>query len=195
VWWAAWSLGVTRDGRALVGGSVEHGVESFDVATGERIAGPLQKYLQVVVSPKDEVVAWTRGEPVGVLDSATLDPLSDPLPVSSFGDILNAWFSADAERLVVDSSDRTYRVFDWPSRTLLGDPISWAPGLPSVWSYPMLRPDGRQLALPGMDGITVWDLDIDTWLERACALAARDVTAAEWHQYLATFGSQQQVCP
>jgi WD40 repeat protein len=194
VWWAGWTLGVSQDGRTLVGGSVEHGVRSFDVATGEQIAGPRGEYLQVVLSPDDEVFAWSRGEPVGVLDPATLEPLSGPLPASSFGDILNVWFSADAERLAVVSGDRTYRLLDWPSRTPLGDPIAWDAGLPAVWSYPSLSPDGRHLALPGMDGMTVWDLDTDTWLERACALAGRDLTEAEWQQYLGPLGPQQEIC-
>ena len=113
---------------------------------------------------------------------------------ASFGRILNLWFSADGQQMLVASGDGTYQLVDWPSRTPLGDAIAWGAGVPSPWSYPGLRADGQQLALPGSDGVILWDLDRDRWVDRACALAGRDLTPAEWQQYLSAFGAQTEIC-
>jgi WD40 repeat protein len=46
-------------------------------------------------------------------------------------------------------------------------------------------PDGKKLASSSRDGtIIVWDLDLDSWSRRACDIANRNLTEAEWQQYL-----------
>jgi DNA-binding SARP family transcriptional activator/WD40 repeat protein len=190
---SAWTLGVSPDGRTLVGTSFEHGLHSWDVATGERTAGPLPDYVIHAMSPDGEVVAWTQDSRIRLFDPRTLEPLSEQLP-ASFGRILYLWFSADGQRVLIASGDGAYRLVDWPSFSLLGDPIPFGRGIPGPWSYPDLRSDGEEMVLPGLNGVTVWDLDTETWLDRACALAGRDLTEAEWQQYLGAFGPQQEIC-
>lgn len=54
-----------------------------------------------------------------------------------------------------------------------------------VWARPAFSPDSRHLVTPGFEGATVlWDLDPGAWLEAACELAGRDLTADEWARYL-----------
>jgi hypothetical protein len=36
----------------------------------------------------------------------------------------------------------------------------------------------------GPGGIVVWEVDVDLWADRACAIAGRTLTKEEWHQYL-----------
>ena len=145
------------------------------------------------MSPNGEAVAWTVANRVGIFDPVTLEPLSDALP-ASFGPIFNLLFSSDGQRMVVYSPAGTYQLVDWPSRTSLGDPIAWGAGVPAPWSFVDLRADGQQLAFPGSEGITVWELDRDMWIDRACALAGRDLTPVEWQQYLGVFGPQTEMC-
>ena len=48
-----------------------------------------------------------------------------------------------------------------------------------------IAPDGQTLVTPVVDGSVVeWDLRPTTWLRAACGLAGRDLTEAEWRQYL-----------
>jgi WD40 repeat protein len=64
-----------------------------------------------------------------------------------------------------------------------------------VRSRPAFSPDGTRLATPGSDGASVlWDLRTDTWLRAACAVAGRDLTAAEWREHLAG-RDRFAVCP
>ena len=140
-----------------------------------------------------EAVAWTAANRVQIFDPVTLEPLARARP-ASFGLIWDLQFSADAQRMVVYSPSGTYQLTDWPSRTVLGDPLAWGPGVPAPWSFVELRSDGLQLAFPGAEGIDVWDLDTGTWIVRACALAGRELTPAEWQQYLGAFGKQTKIC-
>src|SRR5205085_10040891 len=50
---------------------------------------------------------------------------------------------------------------------------------------PAFAPDGQHVATVGFDGAsTLWDVVPERWLTAACAVAGRDLTAAEWRQYL-----------
>jgi hypothetical protein len=166
---------------------------SFDIETGERIAGPRPNYVRVAMSPDGRAVAWTSTSRVMVFEPETLEPIAGA--PASFGPIFNLLFSADGQRALVYGPSGSYQLVDWPSRTMLGDPIPWGAGVPVAWSFVDLAADGRQLAFPGAEGISVWDLDPETWIEQACALAGRDLTATEWHQYLRSFGAPRNVCP
>ena len=52
-----------------------------------------------------------------------------------------------------------------------------------------MRPDGMELAIPSGDlGVVLWDLDPQHWLDAACSVVGRNLTEAEWDQYLGPFG-------
>ena len=44
-------------------------------------------------------------------------------------------------------------------------------------------------------GIVVWDLDPAHWIDGACAVAGRNLTEAEWEQYIGDLASYRQTCP
>ena len=63
------------------------------------------------------------------------------------------------------------------------------------WTFVSFLPDGRHLAVAGLDGsITVHALDPEAWIVRACAVANRDMTSAEWARLLPG-RTPQPVCP
>jgi WD40 repeat protein len=50
---------------------------------------------------------------------------------------------------------------------------------------PAFSPSGDRLVTTGLDRATVsWTLDPDQWRDAACAIAGRELTNAEWRQYL-----------
>ena len=57
-------------------------------------------------------------------------------------------------------------------------------------------PTGLLLATAGGPDkrVTVWNVSIDTWADRACSIANRNLTCEEWRQYIAD-SPYQPVCP
>lgn len=45
-------------------------------------------------------------------------------------------------------------------------------------------PDSRFLITAGADGVLEWSMDAEDWKRRACAVADRNLTQAEWRQYV-----------
>jgi WD40 repeat protein len=62
---------------------------------------------------------------------------------------------------------------------------------------PILSPNNYQLASMGAylnEGITLWNLDVGSWIARACQIANRNLTQAEWGQYMGNV-PYQLTCP
>jgi hypothetical protein len=45
-------------------------------------------------------------------------------------------------------------------------------------------PDGRHLASAAKDDLVLWDVDLESWHQRACAIARRNLTSEEWETHL-----------
>jgi WD40 repeat protein len=55
--------------------------------------------------------------------------------------------------------------------------------------------DGALLASTGVDGrVVLWDTSPEDWEARACAVASRNLTLAEWRRYLGQ-RPYQRTCP
>jgi hypothetical protein len=52
-----------------------------------------------------------------------------------------------------------------------------------------------ELAVDTEQGIVVWDLDPDHWVEAACDLAGRNLTQAEWDQHIGDLAPYRTTCP
>ena len=57
------------------------------------------------------------------------------------------------------------------------------------------EPDGRELVTVSGDGTgVIWNIDPASWKKQACRVANRNLTPAEWHDFLPQ-RSYRQVCP
>ena len=105
------------------------------------------------------------------------------------------------QRLMVLGNDETLRIFDVATRTQLGDAIDLAYDAALHTASirrgrrRRLRSDGMQAAADTGQGIVVWDLDPAHWVDAACRLAGRNLTHAEWDQYIGDLAPYRRTCP
>lgn len=181
----AWMAGPDR----LLTTAAAGGVTRRDPLTGGALAQydpPV--YTGAVAVGTDVVIASSPDGQLMVLDPDSLQPDGAPF-ASGRGHLAGAGLSADRRRLMVLGADSALRVFDVANRLQLGDDIE-------VHSTDgaAIRADGLQIAAASDHGIVVWDLDPQHWVAAACELAGRDLTHAEWDQYLGTLGSYRTTC-
>jgi DNA-binding SARP family transcriptional activator/WD40 repeat protein len=164
-----------------------------DPGTGSAIGdpvGPGEAGFGSVYAGGGVLVAVSEDGQVLVLDPDTLSPVGGPLPGVS-GDASAISISADGRRLLLLGEDQTLRLYDVPSRTQLGDSIPV--GVRDAGAA--VRPDGLEAAVTTEQGVVVWDLDPAHWVENACAIAGRNLTRAEWDQYVGDLASYRPTCP
>jgi WD40 repeat protein len=96
-------------------------------------------------------------------------------------------FSPNGKILAVagryDTHGGTVILWDTQSRQQLREPLRGQSylGVSTI----AFSPNGKMLASGGDDGsVILWDVDIDSWKERACRIANRNLTRSEWTQYL-----------
>jgi WD40 repeat protein len=178
----ATSLRFSPDGRMLV---VADDSGALDVLAIPR----LQLVRQAVVPPVTQMAFSRDGKilfsadgtgRVWLLDARTWKPLGAPL-------------LANASRLAIDPSDRLLATSSTAGAVQLWDVSSGRPqggtlpgtgggGGPAQVAFVA---GGSALVTLGTDGSGfVWDVRAQSWARRACAVAGRPLTAAEWRDAL-----------
>jgi DNA-binding beta-propeller fold protein YncE len=142
---------------------------------------------QVAFSPDGTLLAASVGHTGRVLlwDSQTLELATAPIAAHSY----TAWplaFTSDGEMLATGSLDSTVRLIDVGTGSLIGPPLQHhTRSGAAIVSGLTFDADGKHLYSSSTDGtIRHWDVDPDSWRERVCDIAGRNLTEAEWAQYL-----------
>ncbi len=91
-------------------------------------------------------------------------------------------FNRDGSILASGDAHGYIVLWDMGSAQPIGEPLL---GISSPVTSLAFAPDGGRL-MAGYDSgdLSAWDTNIDSWLRRACDLAGRSLTEAEWDQYL-----------
>jgi WD40 repeat protein/energy-coupling factor transporter ATP-binding protein EcfA2 len=166
-------------------------LQRLDPATGAPVGEPSEDeagYSRVVATP-GLLIALTGAGQIRVIDPETLLPVGAPLPRIP-GGAESLSLSDDGRRLLVLGQDAAFRVYDVPSRTQLGGPVT----VGDFASGAALRGDGLEAAVGTDHGIVLWDLDAAHWIDGACAVAGRNLTRAEWDQYIGDLASYRTTC-
>ena len=107
------------------------------------------------------------------------------------GSVRSVALSADGKILASGGADNTIILWNAITHQPLGLPLTGHTG--SVWSV-ALSPDGKILISGGDDNtVRVWSMTFrplirshfDSWKERACRIANRNLTRAEWQHFMA----------
>jgi WD40 repeat protein len=149
------------------------------------------------------LVASTTDGRILELDPTSLQPVGAPFPGTN-GSTQTLSVDADGRRLMVLGDDEMIRYYDVATRTQLGDAIDMNYGVAlgnlandvlEEVAGAVLRGDGMQAAADTGQGIVVWDLDPDHWVDAACQLAGRNLTHAEWDQHIGDLARYRRTCP
>lgn len=160
---AIWSLAYSPDGKILALGNNNKTITMLDTNTYKVIGQPLLLSSSLKQDPNSIAVALAFSPDGKILASG-----------HKYG-VIVLWNVIDQSKLVGP----------------LYNHIS-----PGKDNYPVFRvtfsPDGKTLATSSNE-IIIWDMDKASWVSKACALAGRDFTQAEWQQF---FGEQpiRKVC-
>jgi WD40 repeat protein len=140
-----------------------------------------QALIRSAFSPDGKTLAVAASQGTILIDSATGRRLGEPLAGHHY-QVWDVDFSRSGTMLESSSLDGTVILYDLASRQPIGDPLDAGYGTP--WAS-TLTPDGHTLATSYVQGqVVIWDINPDSWQQRACAEAGRNLTRDEWRQYL-----------
>ena len=181
----------SSDGRRLAAAGLGGFVEIWDVVHRrlERKVGHEPLLFAIRFSPDGKQIA--TGDITGSVafwDAAT-GRQSAPLR-TEVGFVASVTFSPDGSEVMTTGGDGTLRLWDLASHKLVGGPL---PGS-NTTGWGTYFPDGRHVISVFGSGVgVVWDVDPADWERAACAIANRELTPAEWHDFVPERG-YRRVC-
>jgi WD40 repeat protein/DNA-binding SARP family transcriptional activator len=178
------AVAFSPDGRTLAAGSGDGTIVLFDPTTGKRLGEPLAGHVAEVeslaYSPDGSLLASSSPDgTVIVRDAHSGRPIGEPL-APGIGPIARIAFSRDSAVLAAAGRSGPIALWDVQTRQLIGRPLA----AHSTGALGVALPDRDTLASAGEDGLIIWNLHPTVLVERACALAGRNLTRAEWDQFL-----------
>ena len=118
---------------------------------------------------------------VALLDIATGRVLTRNTERSSYR-IASAQFSPDGAIVALGGNDGRTHLLTADTLREIGQ-LPMATG--AAWAFAAYHPDGSRLSAVDERGRVVhWDTRPASWIARACEIAGRDLTSAEWAAYL-----------
>jgi WD40 repeat protein len=179
-------VALSADGALVAfakGGSLVPQAEVWDVANGSLVA------------------RMEGGREEGDARAVALSPDGRMLAVGGYGTVVRLWdvrtqkvvhvlhagnvealeFSPDGRIVFVSGNDAS--LWDVATGTQIGQRLSL--GITNRTAMIDLSADGRRLLMTLANGRgAVWDVDPESWARRACGLANRTLTRAEWRRFL-----------
>jgi WD40 repeat protein/class 3 adenylate cyclase/energy-coupling factor transporter ATP-binding protein EcfA2 len=179
------SLSYSPDGKLLAIGLANYGTELRD-GRSLRVVAHLNNGAgedadrAVRFSPDGGLLAVTSHEGYTQLWDVASRRRAGRRLTGHEGGVLGAAFSPDGRMLATTAGDGAAILWDVASRRALGT----LPG-PLGWVTARFSRDGRQLfVLRDSGDAERWEVDPDAWSEHACRVAGRELTRAEWSEFV-----------
>jgi len=180
-------LDFSPDGSRLAAAGLTGEIALWDPKSG-RVERRLDHHVAILslrFSPDGRTIA--TGDLAGAVDfwdASTGRPAAPPLAGQN-GLVFSVSYSPDGSKLVTASSDGRLRLYDLETGKLIGAPL---PGASAAGAAAFL-PDGKHVLAAFADGTgVVWNLDPAAWEAQACRVSNRNLTRAEWHDFLPELG-------
>src|SRR5262249_21347341 len=132
-------------------------------------------------SPDGKTIAAGDSSGAGDFWDAVTGKQGGPTLGGQNGDTISVSFEPHERRLLTTSSDGKPRLWALTSGKLIGDPL---PGS-SADGWGTFYPDGKHVIAVFASGTgVVWNVDPTAWAAHACRVANRNLTRAEWHDFV-----------
>jgi WD40 repeat protein len=188
------SMAFSPNSKILASGGDDGSVILWDPQSRQQIGEPLRGHdvladvgvSSVAFSPNGKVLASGSGDGNVILwDLQTRQQIGESLRGHNNW-VKSVAFSPDGRMLTSGSSDNNVILWDPQTRQQIGEPLRGHDVLADVGvSSVAFSPNGKVLASGSGDNVIIlWDVDIESWKERACRTANRNLTPSEWAQYL-----------
>ena len=189
-------MAFSPDGQRLASSSLDGTLRLWDVASGQFIGAPLVNqglaFTAVAFSSDGKTVAAdaaTSEHDILLWDVSTTPAVNLGRLTGHTGPIISLAFSPDGRMLASASADQKVRLWNVASRSAIDAPLF---GHDFQVLTVAFSPDGTSLASGGADhNIALWrtassqiDVVAMDLAERACLVAGRNLTQAEWNLYL-----------
>jgi len=188
------SVAFSPDGYILASSSADQTVRLWNVvdpAAPKPLGKPLTEHTdwvrEIAFSPDGKMLASASDDQTVRLWNMTNPAVHSPFNEPINGHTNSVWsvaFSPDGQTLASANDDQTVRLWDVANPAVLrplGEPLIGHTD--RVWSV-AFSPDGKMLASASADGtIILWPTSLEDWIMRACNIAGRNFTQAEWQTY------------
>jgi WD40 repeat protein len=190
------ALAFSRDGKLLAASRPDGSVWILDPATGQprRTIVPLgaDETVSLAFAPNQTLATGTRGGIVQLWNPLSGDQIAGSVAVAA-GPVTSIAFDPTGQRFATTGGqDGTVKL--WFSSTLEqeGAALNTEQGAAATAVF---EPGGKALlVVDGHGHAFTWPVSLTAWEQRACTVAGRNLTRAEWTRYLPG-QSYTQVCP
>jgi WD40 repeat protein len=203
---SVYSIAFSPDGGILASGGGDTTIILWNIETGQPIVDPLTGHegaiSSVAFSPNgDTLVSGSYDDTLILWDVSHGQPIGGPL-VGHTEFVESAAFSPDGNVLASGSCSEMVGglctrgeilLWDPSAGQLIGEPLT---GHSSYVDELIFSPDGQLIISNAIDGtIILWNFGPEGWVDRACRVANRNLTQAEWDRYLGDSIPYRETCP
>jgi WD40 repeat protein/DNA-binding SARP family transcriptional activator len=181
-------LAFSPNGGMLAASLLTGGVRVFDASSGRilrTLTDPGNDTVSLAFAPAgDLLAAGTLAGTVELWNPATGKRLAQPLLADSSSAIADIAFDRSGQRFATTGlQDSTVKIWFTGSLEQEGPRLAAGPDATAAAAF---EPGGQGLlAVDDHGGAFTWPMSLTSWEQRACSLAGRNLTRAEWAQFVA----------
>jgi WD40 repeat protein len=190
------ALAFSRQGKRLAASRPDGSVLILDPATGQfrQTMHPLgaDETVSLAFAPNGTLATGTRGGIVQLWNPASGDQIAGPVAVAA-GPVTSIAFDPTGQRFATTGGqDGTVKLWSSSNLEQEGTALNTDQGAATTAAF---EPGGKALlVVDGHGNGFTWPTSLTAWERRACTVAGRNLTRAEWTRYLPG-QSYTQVCP